>query len=348
MRFEPREVQPLWLVVTAPVLAIAAALALSGLLIAASGVSVIESFRQIVIGAFGSRLGFTETLTRATPLILTGLAAAVAFRAKLWNIGAEGQLYLGAITVAAVGMVLPAMPGYALIPLLAAAGALAGMVLLLMPLLLRLRFGVDEVVTTLLLNFIVILFVSMMIEGPLKDPLAFGWPQSVPVAPEAELPKLMDRTRLHVGLLMAVALAFVVHWVQSRTVFGLQSRATGLNATAARFAGVPLGATLIKVACLSGGLAGLAGAVEVMGVKGYVTTDLSPGFGYAGIMVAMLAALHPIGVIGAAVFAATLFVGADGMSRAVGIPSYIADVTVALSLLSMLVALFFTRYRVRL
>ena len=221
------------------------------------------------------------------------------------------------------------------------------MVLLLIPLWLRLRFGVDEVVTTLLLNFVAILFVSMMIEGPLKDPLAFGWPQSVPIALDAELPKLMDRTRLHIGLVIAVVLAVVLHWAQSRTVFGLQSRATGLNATAARFAGISLSRTLIKVACLSGGLAGLAGAVEVMGVKGYVTTDLSPGFGYAGIMVAMLAALHPIGVIGAALFAATLFVGADGMSRAVGIPSYIADVTVALSLLSMLIALFFTRYRIR-
>jgi len=348
VRFETRAVQPLWLVLGAPALAIMSALVLSGLLIAASGVSVVESFRQIVIGAFGSRLSVSETLTRATPLILTGLAAAVAFRAKLWNIGAEGQLYLGAICVAAVSSVLPTLPGFVHIVLLFIAGALAGIALLLAPLVLRLRFGVDEVVTTLLLNFVAILFVSMMIEGPLKDPMAFGWPQSVPVAPEAELPALMDRTRLHVGLLLAVFLALAVYWIQTRTRFGLQARATGLNPAAASFAGVSLGQTLFKVACLSGALAGLAGAIEVMGVKGYVTTDLSPGFGYAGIMVAMLAALHPVGVIAAAVFAATLFVGADGMSRAVGIPSYIADVTVALSLLCMLVALFFMRYRVKL
>jgi len=192
-----------------------------------------------------------------------------------------------------------------------------------------------------------VLFVSMLIDGVLKDPTAFGWPQSQAVADHAMLPKLLARSRLHIGLAIAVALAVVVWLIQSRTVFGMQSRAAGLNPQGAIFAGVPLGRTLVKVACLSGGLAGLAGAIEVMGVKGYVTTDLSPGFGYAGIVVAMLANLNPIGVVFAALFTAIMFVGADGMSRSLGIPTYIADVTVALSLLTMLVALFFTQYRIR-
>jgi simple sugar transport system permease protein len=234
-----------------------------------------------------------------------------------------------------------------IIPASLAVGALGGMLLLLLPLALRLRFGVDEVVTSLLLNFIVILFVSMMIEGPLKDPLAFGWPQSVPVPTDAMLPKLVDRTRLHIGLVIALVAAIVIWLVQSRTVFGLQSRAAGLSPPAAIFAGVPLGRTLVVVACISGGLAGLAGAVEVIGVKGYVTTDLSPGYGYSGIIVAMLANLHPLGVIAAALFTAIMFVGSDSMSRALGVPSYIADVTVALSLLTMLISIFFTQYRIR-
>ena len=346
MRLERRAERPAALVVLAPLAAILAALALSGALIALSGAPVIEAYRQIAIGAFGSRLAVTETLTRATPLVFTGLAVAVAFRAKVWNIGAEGQFYLGAIAVAALGAQISG-PSAVLIPALMLVGALAGMALLLLPLALRLRFGVDEVVTTLLLNFVAILFVSMMIEGPLKDPLAFGWPQSVPVPPEAELPKLVERSRLHIGLLLGIALAVIVYLVQTRTLFGLQSKAAGLNARAARFAGVPLGLTLVKVACLSGGLAGLAGAVEVLGVKGYVTTDLSPGYGYTGILVAMLAALHPIGVVASALFAAAMFVGADGMGRVLGIPSYIAEVTVALALLTMLVALFLTQYRIR-
>ncbi|MCG5480431.1 ABC transporter permease [Sinorhizobium alkalisoli] len=348
MRFERREHRSVALVIATPVLAVLCALALSGVLIAIAGAPVMEAYWRILVGAFGSRLSATETLTRASPLILTGLAAAVAFRARLWNIGGEGQFYLGAIAVAAasshlLGGLAPAVQ----IPLLLVVAAAAGIVLLLVPLWLRLRFSVDEVVTTLLLNFVAVLFVSMLIDGVLKDPMAFGWPQSQPVADAAILPKLLARSRLHIGLVIALALAAAVHLLQSRTVFGMQSRAAGLNPTGAVFAGVPLGRTLVKVACISGGLAGLAGALEVMGVQGYVTKDLSPGYGYSGIVVAMLANLHPLGVVLAALFTAIMFVGADGMSRSMGIPSYIADVTVALSLISMLVGVFFTQYRIR-
>lgn len=349
MRFERRERTPVLLAMLAPAGAIGAALVAAGLLIAVAGANPFEAYGLILRGAFGSRLGITETLTRATPLILTGLAAAVAFRARLWNIGAEGQLYLGALAVAAFGLVPGIAGAPAPVAILACliAGATAGAALLLVPVALKLRFGVDEVVTTLLLNFVAILFVSMMIEGPLEDPLAFGWPQSVPVPDAALIPQLVERSRLHAGLLVALALAAAIWWLQARTVFGVEARAIGLNARAAAFAGVPLNRTLVGVACLSGGLAGLAGAIEVMGVKGYVTTDLSPEYGYAGIVIAMLANLHPLGVAAAALFSAVMFVGADSMSRALGVPSYIADVTVALSLLTMLVALLLSQHRVR-
>jgi simple sugar transport system permease protein len=349
MRFERRESGSAALTILAPLGAIGVALIVAGVLITIAGANAFEAYRLILKGAFGSRLGITETFTRATPLILTGLAAAVAFRARLWNIGGEGQFYLGALAVTAFGLFpgLSSAPAPVAILACLVVGAMAGSALLLVPVALKIRFGVDEVVTTLLLNFVAILFVSMMIEGPLKDPLAFGWPQSVPVPDAALLPQLVERSRLHAGLFVALALAVVVWWVQARTVFGMRARATGLNARAAAFAGVPLGRTLTLVACLSGGLAGLAGAVEVMGIKGYVTTDLSPNYGYSGIVIAMLANLNPIGVIGAALFSAVMFVGADSMSRALGIPSYIADVTVALSLLTMLVAVFLTQYRVR-
>lgn len=348
MHLERRAHVPLALALTAPIGAVVAALVLAGGLIALAGAPVWEAYYRMLVGAFGSKLSITETLTRTTPLILTGLAAAIAFRARLWNIGAEGQFYVGALTAAALGSKYGLhLPSFALIPALMIAGAIAGAILLLIPLALRLRFGVDEVVTTLLLNFVALLFVSMMIDGPLKDPLAFGWPQSVPIVTDAMLPKLIARSRLHIGLVIAIGLALLIWLVQARTLFGMESRAAGLNPPAARFAGISLAGILVKVACLSGGLAGLAGAIEVMGVKNYVTTDLSPGFGYTGIVVAMLAGLHPAGVILAALFVATMFVGADGMSRALGVPSFIADVIVALSLLTMLVALFLTSYRIR-
>lgn len=348
MRLERRSHVPLGLAIAAPVAAVVVALALAGVLIAIAGANPLEAYRRMLVGAFGSRLSITETLTRTTPLVLTGLAAAVAFRARVWNIGGEGQFYIGALAVAAVGSGwIAALPSTLAIPALMLVGAAAGALLLLGPLVLRLRFGVDEVVTTLLLNFVVLLFVSMMIEGPMKDPMAFGWPQSTPVSPSLMLPKLVPRSRLHVGLLVAIAAALVVWVMLSRTVFGLKTRAAGLNPRAAAFAGVSLPRTLLAVACLSGALAGLAGAIEVTGLKGYVTTDLSPGYGYSGIVVAMLAGLHPVGVVAAALFVAVVFVGADAMSRALGVPSFIADVIVAISLLTMLVALLFTTYRVR-
>lgn len=347
MRLERRTHAPVLLVVLAPVLAVAAALILSAGLIVAADVNPLTAYVEMLKGAFGSRLAITETLTRATPLILTGLAVAVAFRARLWNIGAEGQFYLGALTTAWLGhQIVAGLPGPLGMAVLALAGMAVGAALLIGPTLLRLRLGVDEVVTTLISNFIIILFIGLMIEGPLRDPLAFGWPQSVPVDPALMLPDLVARSRLHVGLILALLAAVMVWLVQSRTVFGMESRAIGLNARAAAFSGVALPRTLLGVAALSGGLAGLAGAVEVMGVSGNVTTTLSPGFGYAGIVVAMLAALHPIGVVAAATFLATIFVGAEAMSRATGVPSFIADVIMSISLLTMLVALLFTSYRI--
>ena len=348
MRIERREEVSVTALILAPFVAVLAALILCAGLIAMAGVSPWVAYGEMLRGAFGSRLAVTETLTRASPLILTGLAAAVAFRARLWNIGGEGQFYMGALAAAALGhSVVVGLPLPAAWAVIAGGAMAAGAVLLLIPALLRLRFGVDEVVTTLLLNFVALLFVGLMVEGVLKDPMAFGWPQSVPVAAGLRLPDLVPRSRLHVGLVLAVVVAGIIWLVQARTVFGAETRAAGLNPQAAAFAGVPITATLAKVAVLSGGLAGLAGAIEVLGPVGYVTTTLSPGFGYAGIVVAMLAALHPAGVVAASVFVATIFVGADAMSRATGVPSFIADVIMAVALLAMLVALLFATYRVR-
>ncbi|WP_323036443.1 ABC transporter permease [Pararhodobacter sp.] len=346
MRLERRAHVPLPIVFVAPVVAVFVALLLAAGLIAAAQVNPLTAYGEMLRGALGSRLAVTEMLTRATPLILTGLAAAVAFRARLWNIGAEGQFFIGALVTAWVGHSL-ALPGPLGIVVLMLVAFAAGAAFLAVPAFLRLRFQVDEVVTTLLLNFIAILFVGLMIEGPLRDPLAFGWPTSVPVDRAFRLPDLVQGTRLHIGLLIAIAAAGALWLLFSRTVFGTETRAAGLNASAAAFAGVSLPKTLMGVALLSGGLAGLAGAVEVMGVTAGVTTTMSPGFGYAGIVVAMLAALHPAGVVASAIFVATIFVGADAMSRATGVPSFIADVIVALSLLTMIVALLFTTYRVR-
>ncbi len=352
MRLERRAHTPRALLLAAPVLALVATLVITSLLVAWAGAPVGQAYALLLEGGFGSRFAITETLTRATPLILTGLAAAVAFRARLFNIGAEGQLYAGALAAVAVGGLhggsgFTALPAPILFVLMLLAAALAGALLLLLPALLKSRLGVDEVVTTLLLNFIVLLFVSAMLDGPMKDASAMGWPQSVALQETMQLDKLVERSRVHTGLLGALVLALLLWLLLNFTTKGLEIRAIGANARAAAFAGMPVAAVGVQVALLSGAIAGLAGAVEVAGRTGYVTLDMSPGYGYSGIVIAMLAGLNPLGVVAAAVFVAGMLVGADSMSRAVAVPTYIADVIVAVALITMLVATLFTQYRLR-
>jgi len=345
LRLERRAVPSRVAMLSAPFGAVVFTLVVTSLLVAWAGAPVGRAYALLLEGGFGSAFAWSETLTRATPLILTGLSAAVAFKARLFNIGAEGQLYLGALAAVAVGG-SGALPPWLLFPLMMLAAALAGALLLLGPALLKSRLGVDEVVTTLLLNFIVLLFVSLMLDGPMKDPAAMGWPQSVALPDELQLGKLMARTRVHSGLLWALALAFALWALLRFTITGFEIRAVGANARAAAFAGMPVGWVTVKVALLSGALAGLAGAIEVAGRTGYVTLDMSPGYGYSGIVIAMLAALNPLGVVAAAVFVAGILVGADSMSRAVTVPTYIADVIVSVSLLAMLVAAMLAQYRI--
>jgi len=229
-----------------------------------------------------------------------------------------------------------------------AAAALAGAVLLLGPALMKARLGVDEVVTTLLLNFIVLLGVSLMLDGPMKDPGAMGWPQSVALQGELELSRLIAQTRVHTGLLWGLTLALGLWALMKYSVLGFDIRAVGANPRAATFAGVSVTRTVVLVAMLSGGLAGLAGAIEVAGRTSYLTLDISPGYGYSGIVIAMLAGLHPLGVVLGSVFVAGVLVGADSMSRIVGVPTYIADVIVATALIAVLVSTLLTQYRLRL
>ncbi len=346
MRLEPIANPSLTRTLTPPALAIATTVIIASLLAMLAGANPFAVLGLILKGAFGSKFALLETLNRATPLIFTGLAVAVAFRARLWNIGAEAQLYAGALVVAILGAGLLNWPAVLLLPTMAILAMVAGAVLLLIPALLKVRLGVDEVVTTLLINFIFLLFISMLLEGVLKDPMGMGWPKSARLIDEARLPRIVDGLRLHWGFGLALIASVIVWIISARTTLGYEMRAVGLNRNAAEFAGIPVGRVLIKTALLSGGLAALAGFSEVAGLKGNLTLDLSPGFGYTGIIVAMLALLNPLGVIAAALFVAGIFVGADSMSRAIGVPTYLADIMLATALLLMVVAILLTRFRV--
>ena len=347
MRLEPKPAPSLAVTLLYPAGAVAATFVIASLLVLAAGANPFAVLGLVLKGAAGSQFALVETLTRATPLIFTGLAVAVAFRARLWNIGAEAQLYAGAVITVVLGTGALPLPAPVLLPLIAISAALAGALLLLAPAVLKVRFGVDEVVTTLLLNFVMLLFVSMLLEGVLKDPMGLGWPKSPSLIADAKLPRVITGKRLHYGFVLGLAAALAVWVVMKKTTLGYEMRAVGHNPEAARFAGMPVNLILIKTALLSGGLAALAGFSEVAGLKGNLTLDLSPGFGYTGIVVAMLAMLNPLGVVVAAIFVAGIFVGADAMSRTAGVPSYIANVMVATALLTMVTAIMLARFRVR-
>ena len=346
-RLEEREHRSLRRQFLTPFIAVFIALLISSFFILLAGVNPLDSYKELFIGSFGSKNAVAETLSRATPIILTGLAASIAFRARFWNIGAEGQLYAGALAVTFFGTGIIELPAIIMIPFLFMVGAIAGGLLLLPLVLLKIYYKVDEVVTTLLTNFIVILLVSYLLEGPWKDPMSLGWPQGASVIDQGILPQILSKTRLHLGFIFSIISAILIWIVLSKHLIGYKIKAVGFNSSAASHSGIPVLKTIFIVALLSGGMAGMAGVTETAGLKGYLTLDLSPGFGYAGIAVAMLAGLHPIGVIASGIFLASIYVGADAMSRSMNVPTYLADVIVAITILCVLMSLVINQYKLR-
>ncbi|QDC00445.1 ABC transporter permease [Mesorhizobium sp. 8] len=344
LRLEARQRTPAWLNLTMPLVAIAVTLVLCSGLIVLAGAGVADAYGVMFKASLGDSYAITETLVRAAPMIFTGLAVTLAFRAKFWNIGAEGQLLAGAMASCFVGAI--PMPGPLAMLLMAIAGAAAGAAVALIPALLRVRLKVDDVVSSLLLNSIVFYILMALIEGPWKDPFS-GYPISPPIEDSAGLPVLIEGTRLHLGVLVAVLAAPLVWLLMSRTVLGFRIRVTGENPEAARYGGIDVQRVIVIAALLSGALAGLAGVGEVGGVHFQVMSDISPGYGYSGIVIAMLARLNPLGVVPVAIFLAAVMTGAEAMSRATGVPAFLSDVIQGTALLAMLVALLFTAYRIR-
>lgn len=345
LRLEQRDGAPAWLYLALPLAAILATLVLCGGLIMLAGGNVFEAYGVLFLKPVGSRFDLVETCVKAAPLIFTGLAVAIAFRARFWNIGGEGQLLMGAMAAAFIGG-RESLPADLLVPLMVLGAALAGAIWAMVPAILKTRFKVDEVVVSLLLNFIVFYAMMALLDGPWKDPLS-GYPDSPDIRMEAEFPILVSRTRLHLGVALALLAAPLVYLLMRHTTLGFAIRAVGENQVAAGYAGFPVGRVLLATAALSGAMAGLAGAGEVGGLHFQVMAGLSPGYGYTGIVIAMLAGLSPLGVIPAALFFAIVITGAEAMSRATGIPVYLADVIQGTALITMLIALMFTRYRLR-
>ena len=278
------------------------------------------------------------TFVRATPLVLVGLAVALAFRAKVLNIGAEGQLLVGASAAVAVGLACAAWPAVFLVIAELAAGVLAGALWAGIAAMLRERFGVLEVISTLMLNFVAQYLVSYLVRGPLQEPSRV-YPQSVSLAEAARLPALLPGRQVHVGLLLAIGLSLALAWGLRSTAVGFRVRAVGAGAAAAASAGrVRVGRVVFGVFLLSGALAGLGGAIEATGNTFALYEGISPGFGYTAIAVALLARLDPLAVIASSLFFGALEVGASALKRDAGVPSELAGVIEALIVLGLLAA----------
>ena len=289
-----------------------------------AGANPFEAYAEFLVVPLTSRFSVLEVIVASTPILLTGTAVALAFRGGYWNIGAEGQLLVGAIVAAAIGQV-GGLPQILHVPLIIAGGALGGAAWALGPALLRVRFGIDEVVTTLLLNPVALLLVNALLHGPWRDPVS-GFPESPRIVETAEFPQLLDRSRVHVGFAVAVLVILAVGYVVARTPAGLRLRAVGLSPNGARFAGIDVARTLLTTALVSGAIAGIAGAGEVAGIQYRLTSGISPGYGYTGIVVATLGTLSMPGVALAALFLGDLTVGASSAGRALGIPSQLGAV----------------------
>jgi len=288
-------------------------------------VDPIAAYAAMVNGAIGSVSGVTQSLVKATPLLLVGLGICIAFRANVINIGGEGQIILGAIAATWFPLTFNTWPGWILIPISLTLGFLAGAVWGFVPGILKARLRVNEILSTIMMNSIALQFMYLLIRGPMMDPagIAAGTflAQSARIPQQATLPRLIPQTLLHAGAILAVVLAVLVYFFLWRTTIGYRIRAVGLNPDASRYSGINVPFYQAFSMTLAGGFAGLAGAIEVMGVQHRLLDGITGGYGFTGIVAALLGSLHPLGLIPASILFGGLLVGANEMQRTVQVPS---------------------------
>ena len=326
-----------------PFLCAGFAFVVGAVILSAAGVDPVKAYGVMLSGAFGTERGISDVLVKTTSLLLLGLAVSVAFKCKIWNIGAEGQLYLGALGAALVGITLiGAVPIVGLLATLAVGFAFGGSFGLL-PAALKVKFGINEIIVTVLLNFVVLLFISYLLHGPIK------WPGFNPYSPEisqpSQLPIILPHTRLHAGIIIAALAAIAVYVLLWKTKIGFEVRSVGANIRAARYGGMSVSKSIFVVMGISGGLAGITGAVLVAGIHHQLLEGISPGYGFIAVIIALLGRQHPVGVAVTSFFFAALISGSEVMYRTLGIPSAFAETLQALVLIFVLAGQLFTIYQ---
>jgi simple sugar transport system permease protein len=345
--FEKRQSLSRRALVLVPIISFLVALSLGAVLLLLSGANPIETYAAMIRGSFGSTYAFSETMVKAIPLMLTGLGVAVAFRMRFWNIGAEGQFVWGAVASTFVVLFLAEfIPTSLLLPAVILAGMIAGAVWAGIPAALKAFIGVDETLTSLMLNYVAILFAQYLYYGPWRDPQGYGFPGTAQFPQEAWLPRLFGR--VHYGLIFAFIAAIILWFIFNRTRWGFELKILGENKTAAKYLGINIPRNIVLALLLSGALSGLAGASEIAGISRRLQTGLSMGYGYTAIIVAWMAQLRSIPVLFVAVLMGALIVGGDQVQMVMGLPASVGTVLQGLILFPLLAGSLFTEYRIRL
>lgn len=314
---------------------VALALAVFAVVLLVFGKNPVKAYVDIFSSTLASAYGFSETVVKMIPLILTAVAVAVPGRIWLINVGGEGQLFIGALFATWGALSLGGLPAWLLLPVMAGLGFLGGGLWAGVAGLLRARGWVSETISTLLLNYVAILLVNFVVFGPWKDPEGVNYPQTAEFASAAILP-VVGATRVHLGLAFAVAAVLAFAFVLARTRWGLEMRAIGGNPEAARRAGIPVARYVILLMFVGGGLAGLAGMAEVSAIQGRLRPSLSPGYGYTGFLVSWMAGGHPTGIMAAAFLLAVITAGGDILQMSQGVPGSVANILMAVILFVVL------------
>ncbi|MEN6410845.1 MAG: ABC transporter permease [Anaerolineaceae bacterium] len=318
-----------------PIIGVVVGLLIGAVLILIAKADPIAAYGELVKGAFGGLRQVSDTLIQACPIMIIGVGMSAAFRAKVWNIGAEGQYYMGALVGGLVALYLaPYLPKVLLIIVMLLGGILGGLLWGLIPAVFKIRRGMNEIISTLMLNYIAILLMQYLVRGPLGDPKGY-LPQSAQFSASTMLPSLFG-TRIHLGIIIALLLAPIVYALLWKTPFGFQLRAVGSRASVARYAGARVEKIIAFVMAFSGGLAGLAGIIQVSTIYTRLKASISINYGFNGILVALLGRMNPFGVVIASIFFAALTVGAQSMHVVYHLPVDLAGAIQAIIVLSVL------------
>ncbi|SNB56913.1 nucleoside ABC transporter membrane protein [Arboricoccus pini] len=347
LRLEPRpRPSRLWLW-GSPILAILLTVLTGAVLFAAIGRDPLASLEAYFISPLATTYGLAELALKGTPLALIAVGLSFGFRANVWNIGAEGQFTMGAIAAAGVALQFAGSEATFELPLMLLAAILAGMGWAALPAFLRARLEVSEILVSLMLTYVATLFLSFLVYGPWKDPAGFNFPQTIMFDQSAAVPVILANTRLNLGVVLALLIVAVAWLVQRQSLLGFQLRVMGLAPLAARYAGFGRARLIWISLLLSGGLAGLAGALEVAGPLGQLVPVISQGYGFTAITVAFLGRLHPFGILLASLALALSVIGGENAQIAVGVPRAATGVFQGLLLFYLLGADILVRYRLR-